>query len=219
MLDGVRLKLDTFPYRAYQPMPVLGLRGAARETATASRFEAMLSVIERTSVRDAVDVGCHYGWYVLQLAERGIATVGIEESAPAYRSALLAVRRSRASNAGILAMRVTPETASLVPTADAMLLLSVWHHLVRNFGLEAATEILETLWSRTRRVLFFETGEAEMGPEFRLPAFEPDAPTWLNGYLERTCEGSEVVHLGLHAAFDADARPCRRNLFAVVRAD
>jgi SAM-dependent methyltransferase len=219
VLDEVRLKLDTFPYRLYQPMPWLGLRGAARDTATASRFEAMLPVIERTASEDAVDVGCNFGWYVLRLAERGIATIGIEESPPAYRSALLAVRRSGASNVGILAMRITPETASLVPTADAMLVLSVWHHFVRSFGLADATEILETLWSRTRRVLFFETGEAEMGPEFRLPTFEPNAQTWLTGYLERTCEGSEVLHLGLHDAFDAGALPCRRNLFAVVRAD
>jgi hypothetical protein len=218
VLDEVRLKLDTFPYRLYQPMPWLGLQGAARDRATASRFEAMLPVIERTASEDAVDVGCNLGWYVVSLAERGIQTIGIEESPPAYRSALLAVKRSGASNAGILAMRVTPETASLVPSVDAMLLLSVWHHFVRSFGLSGATDMLETVWSRTRRVLFFETGEDEMGFEFDLPAFLPDARTWLTGYLESTCERSEVLHLGLHDAFDAAARPCRRNLFAVVRA-
>lgn len=219
VLDEVRLKLDTFPYRVYQPVRLLGLRSAARDTATASRFEAMLPVIEGTGAEDAVDVGCNFGWYVLQFAERGIATIGIEESPPAYRSALLAIRRSEASNVGILAMRITPETASLVPTADAMLMLSVWHHFVRSFGLAGATDMLETIWARTRRVMVFETGEDEMGPEFRLPTFEPDTRTWLTDYLETTCEGSEVIHLGLHDAFDADARPCRRNLFAVVRAN
>lgn len=217
VFDELRLRVDTFPYRVYQPMPSLGLKSAARGTATATRFEAMLPVLERTGAEDAVDLGCNLGWYVLRLAERGIATVGVEESPPAYRSALLAARRSKASNVGILAMRITPQTVALVPTADAVLVLSLWHHFVRSFGLAGATGILETVWGRTRRVLFFESGEDEMGDEFRLPALEPDARTWLGRYLETTCEGSEVLHLGLHDAFDADARPCRRNLFAVVR--
>jgi SAM-dependent methyltransferase len=217
LFDGLRLKVDTFPYRVYQPMPSLGLKSAAREAATASRFEAMLPILERTGTEDAVDLGCNFGWYVLQLAERGIATVGIEDSPPAYRSALLAARRSGASNIGILAMRITPHTAALIPSADAVLMLSLWHHFVRSFGLAGATEMLETIWGRARRVLVFESGEDEMGDEFGLPAFEPDARTWLSRYLETTCQGSDVLHLGLHDAFDADARPCRRNLFAVVR--
>jgi hypothetical protein len=65
--------------------------------------------------------------------------------------------------------------------------------------------------------MFFDTGEDEMPPSFGLPEMTPDTRTWLEGYLSSTCAGSEVRHLGTHAAFDADGNPCRRNLFAVVR--
>jgi hypothetical protein len=44
-----------------------------------------------------------------------------------------------------------------------------------------------------------------------------DERAWLARKLEETCPGGSVEHLGRHAAFDAAGRPCRRDLFAVVR--
>jgi hypothetical protein len=219
VLDAIRLRLDTFPYRVYQPMPWLGLERAAREVGTISRFDAMLPVIQREAVESAVDLGCNVGWYVLRLAGLGIPTIGIEESPPFYRTALLAAQRGEVTNVGVLAMKVTPETVRLIPTADAMLMLSIWHHFVRSYGLAGATDMLEEVWQRTRRVLLFETGEAEMTPDFGLPRFDPDPQAWLTSYLERHCRPSVVLHLGVHEALDPGGRACVRNLFAVARRD
>jgi hypothetical protein len=77
--------------------------------------------------------------------------------------------------------------------------------------------MLATIWERTRTVLFFDTGENEMTPEYGLPAMTPDSRSWLADYLAETCPGSRVEHLGTHAAFDPSGRTVERNLFAVIR--
>ena len=66
-------------------------------------------------------------------------------------------------------------------------------------------------------MLFFDTGENEMTPDFGLPEMTPAARPWLAAYLAETCVGSRIEHLGTHAAFDPSGRPVERNLFAVIR--
>jgi hypothetical protein len=114
----------------------------------------------------------------------------------------------------VLAMKVTPDTVSLVPAADCTLFLAVWHHIVRRQGQDAADRVLRQLWSGTSRILFFETGEIdEMPPYYQLPQMLPTAEEWIGEHLARLCPGGEVRHLGLHQSSSAYAR----NLFAVIR--
>ncbi len=87
---------------------------------------------------------------------------------------------------------------------------------MRAEGFEAATGMLAELWQRTGKVLFFDTGENEMPASFGLPAMEPDAERWLGDFLATTCPGAAVRSLGGHQAFDAQGKPCRRTLFAVL---
>ena len=77
----------------------------------------------------------------------------------------------------------------MLPAADCVLLLSVWHHFVREWGLEAATEMLDAIWEKTGKLLFFETGENEMPPRCRLPPMVPDARSWLTDFLRRNLRG------------------------------
>jgi hypothetical protein len=154
------------------------------------------------------------GWFSLSLAELGVMSVGVEGHPPLYRTAnYLAGKRSDGRMA-VLAMTVTPETVSLVPSADCVLFLAVWHHIVRRQGQEAADFVLGQLWRGTKRILFFETGEsAEMPALYRLPPMDPSAESWIAEHLTRLCPGGEVRHLGLHPSSPSYAR----NLFAVIR--
>ena len=217
VLDRIRFRVDTFPFRVYQPLPWLGIERATRGTGTVSRLEAMVPVLEAERVESVLDVGCNVGYYVLRLAEQGFRCVGVEDDPPAYRTALLAMRRSRLENVGLQIMHVTPVSADLLPAADATLLLSTWHHFVRSFGFEGATEIVRQVWGRTERVLFFDTGADEMGDEYGLPPLEPDPRSWIERYLREHCQLSEILHLGEHDAFSPEGRPVRRDLFAAVR--
>ena len=221
-LDWLRFRLDTFPSSGrlntvYQPMPALGLEAAKRGAGTMTRWAAIRDEVRVREARTALDVGSNRGFFMLELAALGIATVGVESDPPAYRSAIYAIRRAKLQNAGVLVLAVDPSNVGLLPRCDSVLCLSLWHHFVHEHQLDGATSILEALWDRTRRVLFFDTGENEMPPSFGLPPMTPDPRTWLGEYLARTCASGEVVHLGEHDAFGPGDRPCRRNLFAVRR--
>jgi len=225
LIDWLRFRLDTFPRSRrfqrlvppdHQALPWLDLPGK-RAGGSDSRWRAIAPVLDQAEARTALDLGCNVGYFTFKMAHAGISTVGVESHPTFYRTALYATRRLRLRNVGILVLALAPETVGLLPGADAVLFLALWHHLVRSHGLDEATSMLEAVWARTRRVLVFETGEDEMPPSYGLPRMTPDPTTWLTAFLARTCEGAEVAHLGVHAAVAPDGTDCERNLFAAVR--
>ena len=216
LLDRLRFRIDTLPNGLYQPVPGVPVR-AARGAGSESRWAAMLPVIKAHGVESAVDVGACEGYFSLMLGTEGIPTIAVENMPSNYRTALLAARKTDNRNVGVLALEVTPENVFTLPDADCVLCLSIWHHFVRTYGVSQATQMLEAIWLHTRKVLLFDTGEAEMTLDFGLPEMTPDAHSWLTTYLGETCAGSRIEHLGLHRAFDPAGKPCERNLFAVIR--
>jgi hypothetical protein len=218
VLDRLRLRIDSLPDGLYQPVPGLPAR-ATRATGSQSRWLAMRPVIEAHRVASAVDIGAAEGYFSLKLAEAGVPTIAVEKSPSGYRTALFAVKRSGSTNVGVLALEVTPENAFTLPAADCVLCLSVWHHFVRSYGLSRATAMLETIWLHARKVMFFDTGELEMTPDYELPEMAPDPRSWLSAYLTWACAGSRIQHLGSHLAFDPAGDPCERNLFAAIRTE
>jgi membrane-associated phospholipid phosphatase len=223
-IDWLRFRLDTFPralplLRApdYQPLPWAGLHASRRPEAIESRWAAIEPVIEQVDAGSAIDVGANVGLYTLRLAEAGLVSVGVERDARFARMALYGRKKACLPDAGIMVVQLDPSNAEVLPVADATLVLSVWHHFVREHGLQPATALLAEIWRHTRKVMFFETGENEMPESWGLPRMTPDAATWLEQFLSHTCEGGWVRHLGAHEALDAEQAPCRRNLFAVVR--
>ena len=217
VLDHIRFRIDTFPHGIYQPVASLPRIRATRGGGSESRWEAIFPVVREQAVETAVDIGACEGYFSIMLGEAGIPTIALEGDPGASRTAMLAVRRSGLENVGVLALALTPENVVAVPGADCTICLSVWHHFVRHNGLEGATKMLGSIWAGTGKVLFFDTGENEMTPEYRLPPMEPDPASWLSTYLAKTMLGSRVEQLGTHAAFDPSGRPCERNLFAVIR--
>ena len=217
VVDRIRFHVDTFPFGLYQPVSSLPGGRATRARGSESRWDAILPVLEANGVGNAVDIGACEGYFSLMLAEAGVSTIALEGKPSNYRTTLYAVRRSGLTNIGVLALRLTPENVDLVPSADCVLCLSIWHHFVRTYGLEVATAMLQAIWRKTGVVMFFDTGETEMTPDYRLPEMTPDPRAWLEGYLSQTCAGSRIGHLGRHLAFDPEGGSADRNLFAVVR--
>ncbi|KAB1141547.1 hypothetical protein F7R91_32460 [Streptomyces luteolifulvus] len=216
-IDLVRLRLDTLPEGLYQPVPGLPVRKARRAVGSGSRWAAMEPVIERLGVRSAVDIGANVGYFPIMLAARGIPAVALESDPRHVRTTTTAVRRNRLDNVAVMDLRLRPDTLGLLPSTDCTLVLSLWHHLVREQGLDTATQLLRELWARTGKVMLFDTGENEMPESYGLPDMVPTPDAWLREYLEKNCAGARIEHLGRHRAFDADGLPTDRALFAVIR--
>jgi hypothetical protein len=220
-LDRARFKLDSYPTMDYQPLPWLGAGKARRGSGVESRWAAIEAELDELDadgrVDTAVDIGSNVGFFSISLAKRGVATLGVEHYPKYYRPYLYALRRLQLRHAGALVLEVTPRTLGLVPEVDCVLFLSVWHHIVRADGEAVAKDFLSTLWSKARRVMFFETGETELPGHWNMPAMAPSPEAFLPGYLAEACKGADVVDLGRHDAFAPDGSPCQRSLFAVVR--
>jgi 2-polyprenyl-3-methyl-5-hydroxy-6-metoxy-1,4-benzoquinol methylase len=213
-IDVIRYEIDTFPW-TYHPTSDTKT-GARRLHGTVSRWERMRDFLATSDVQTAIDVGCNGGWFVVRLAQMGLPVLGIDSDARFSRILLFEASRSKLDIA-VLTMRVDLKTVALVPSADCIVFLSVWHHVVKEGGIDYATDLLRELWTRARHVLFFDTGESEMPPEFRLPDMVPCPQEWIARYLATVCAGGVVHHLGRHAAFAPDGTPAQRSLFAVTR--
>lgn len=232
LFDWVRFRIDTFPRSlawlqplglpelhnsTYHELPWVGVRGGRRAESTKTRWEEIAPLVEAHGVRSVVDIGSSAGWFGFKLAERGVPTIAVERSPRGLRLGLYTRKKSKLDDVSFLAMEVAPSTVEQLPAADCVLLLSVWHHFVREWGLQAATEMLEAIWEKTGSLLFFETGEGEMPASWQLPPMLPDSRSWLADFLCETCEGASIAHLGLHEALGPNNEPWRRNLFVVIR--
>ena len=221
VIDPLQFTFDVFPGLRYQPLPWIGFRRANRGIGTSQRWAAIRPIVEASGCRTAVDIGCNVGFFCFALAEIGVAAVGVEAEQKELRIAAFARQKLDATNVGFLLLQVTPATVHLLPAGEAVVLLSVWHHWVKRFGLAAATSMLQAVWTRTGRVMFFETGEGEMPPEYGLPAMTPSPREWLATYLTTTCGSSRIECLGLMKAFapggSETSAVVQRHLFAVYR--
>ena len=175
------------------------------------RWRAIERVLDGLDVGSAMDIGAAEGFYSLRLADRGVRVIAVEAKARPVRilaaAAAAAAERSGARGLAQLRMTVGPDTVGLLPTTDATVMLSVWHHWVRVHGLAAAIDMLTRVWERTAVVLFFETGE-QMTADYGLPELGPDPRSALVDLLRSACPDGEVRFLG---------RFPERHLFAVSR--
>jgi hypothetical protein len=228
VIDWARFRLDTFPrsgplrrlsLAGYQPLPWLGLDDGDRTEGTLSRWLAIRSVLAGLSgLETAVDIGANRGFFAIGLAELGLHTVAVERYPVAYRTALYASRKAGvAERVAVLTLDVDSESVALLPHADVVLFLSVWHHVVLRDGLDGASGQLREIWARTGRVLFFEAGDDGTESDPSWPSMAPDPRAWLLQYLSETCAGGDIRHLGEHPTSDAKRLWSKRHLFAVVR--
>ena len=216
-IDRLRLKLDALPDGLYQPVPGVPARTAKRAVGTESRWAAMEPVIGRLNVSSAMDIGANVGYFPIKLARLGIPALAVESDPRNVRTTATAVHRNRLDNVAVMELELRPDTVDLLPSADCTVFLSLWHHLVHEQGLDAATKLSGALWTRTGKVMFFDSGEEEMPESYGLPRMEPTAQAWLTDYLRKTCTGARIEQLGRHRAFNAAGFPVYRDLFAVVR--
>lgn len=221
VIDRIQFYYDVFPGLPYQPLPWLGYHEARRGIGCNDRWAAMKTIISSNSISSALDLGCNVGYFSFSLEELGIATIGVEMDDRFFRIARYAAKINNTKKVGFLSMEINNDTAHLLPKVDLILLLSVWHHWVKYYGLDAATKLLATIWEHCEELMFFETGEKEMPPCYCLPAMTPTAQEWLTNYLIDTCKNSNVHHVGTFKAFAPGGNESQhiveRNLFRLSR--
>ena len=222
-LDRFRFFLDTRPQgTAYQPLPWVGLGRARRATGTRERWQTIRAELARVGAATALDIGCNIGYFTFEMAQMDMLVVGVESERRSLRVANEVRRRLDLENVDLLDAYITPASISLLPTVDAVLLLSVWHHWVRCYGLEDATQMTKCLLSKATKMLFFDTGQSEMPASYGLPDMGDSDEDWLRSYLNDMAGGEGAVRkLGDFKAFGPGGGEHRgivyRTLFVIER--
>lgn len=206
-------RFSPYKFRAYQPMPWIGLRTRKRDESTQLRWQAIennLGIEGGT----ALDIGSNLGHFVLRLAEKGFFCIGIDMAYGNVKIAQYAQRKAGIENAAFSVMAVTPDNVNRLPAVDVLVFFSVWHHWIVAYGHEQALDMLRVIWGKTRHVMFFETGEDS---EIRLLNITAKPADWVRAQLEQACPDATIRVIG---EFDRGAHQQirqARTLFAVYR--
>lgn len=193
--------------KLYEPVEIGGRRfRSSRETD--ARWSTISEVLKTYSARNLLDIGCAEGWLVRRAAvDLGCFAIGVEASNRALTGEVARLHDA-VERASIMQARLSAEDIRSLPLFDAVLCLSVVHHVVRRHGLKSAQEFIEALVSRARKVVIFEMGTSE---EERLNWSNdlPDMPEGQEAFvtaLLRQCGLKNVRRIGASDAFHGSAQ-------------
>jgi len=123
--------------KSYQPVGI-GRRRARGVRDAKTRWEAIAPVLRRYDVKSVLDIGCAEGYFVRRAAsELGCFAIGVEASDRGTLGAL-ALLQARAERTGLMRAFVTEAELRRWPQFDAVICMSVVHHIARAYDLEAA---------------------------------------------------------------------------------
>jgi len=203
--------------KSYQPVGIGDKRKeGARDAKT--RWEAIAPVLRRYDVRSVLDIGCAEGYFVRRAAkELGCFAVGVEASDRGTLGAL-ALLYARAERSSLMRAFVTAAELRRWPQFDAVICMSVVHHIMRAYDLEAAQDFIAACASRAARVLIFEMGSGEERAfEHALPAEARHQDIFVRALLEgaglknvRVIAETRAYHQGATRLLFA-AEPARKN--------
>ena len=209
-------RLHLRSYEIYQPvLTASGYTDAARECEV--RWNAIAPVLAASGARSLVDLGCSEGYYVLKSAKAGLPfNIGVDFDQRRMFTCTSQFVLQDIPHAGFLMSHVNEELLGAMPTFDAVIFLSVLHHMMYQEGVEYAQRILRLVASKTGKVCFFEMGQSDEHKESwakKMPDMGPDPHAWVERFaLENGFSRAEK--LSTQTSF---AKETSRALFALYR--
>jgi len=207
LLDSVYLRLLTRKYffsiqqALYHPVE-LGEKTvkAKREKGSHERLKVIQSIIgDKPS--SILDIGSAEGYFSMNLAKKGNFVVAIEGKKQRAMIGQILARNNSINNVSFYNFNLDIESANTLPDFDNVLCLAVWHHWVRLYDLDYANELLATIWERTKRRMFFETGLDELPESFKLKGNDEK---WLLENLSTNLKNANVVEISESTSFSAE---------------
>ncbi|HEY2775557.1 MAG TPA: DUF1698 domain-containing protein [Candidatus Binatia bacterium] len=182
---GAVQKLHLRSYEIYQPVLTgSGYTAAARQCEV--RWNSIAPVLAASGARSLVDLGCSEGYYVLRAARGGLPfCVGVDFDQRRMFTCTSQFVLQDIAHAGFLMAGVDETLLEAIPTFDAVIFLSVIHHMMYQEGVEYAQRILRLVASKTGKVCFFEMGQSDEHKESwakKMPDMGSDPHQWIRSF-------------------------------------
>lgn len=160
-----------------------------------------------------LDIGCNTGYFSSKISKMGIFTIGLESE---LKNIIVAESQYKTSNLIFKLYNLDIDSVGILPQADIILFLSVFHHLVKYYGKDNAIFILKKLAGKCKKQFFFETGQMdELDTKWsRKMEFIEDINGWVHDFFIKECRFKEVKCLG---EFETFLTPTKRKLFLAIR--
>jgi len=189
-----------------------------RQRFPTEKVKTILAGIDLAQVGSVLDIGCNEGLITNHFSDLGKFAVGIDISPFFTRNMLRQLHAPKVAAFGTL--KLTPESVQTLPTFDMMLVLSVHHWWVKEYGDRVAQEMVKVLIARTRRyfVMEFSSIRDKYGyPEGRFVDNDEQSVTaYARRWLEEIDPGLDIRHLGANR--ETTGRERLRHLMLVAKA-
>ena len=185
---ALRLAFATVASRrkAYQPVEIGGRkRKATREFD--KRWEAVAHILREYRAANLVDIGSAEGWLVRKAAaDLDCFALGVEGTDRLVLGELARLHDD-AERVSTMRAMLSAEDISRLPRFDAVVCLSVVHHVIRARGLEGGRDFVRALAGRAEKVVIFEMGTSEetTGSTAR---YLPDMPDGQDAFVQQFLE-------------------------------
>ncbi len=117
---------------------------------TRAKAEKIIPVLEEYDAKSVLDVGCNAGELSRIIGNTGRFVVGVDQNVD-FKGV-----KKPLSNACIGNVRMDQEKIKALPQFDAILLLSVHHQFIKNFGDNYAKELVVGLADKAKKVFLIE---------------------------------------------------------------
>ncbi|MFT4570118.1 MAG: O-antigen chain-terminating methyltransferase [Hyphomicrobiaceae bacterium] len=173
-------------YEIYQPVLVAGTHSdSARDCQL--RWDAIEKVLDSSGAQSLVDLGCSEGYYVVQAALKGLPfAMGVDFDQRRAFTCMNQVILNDLQHAGFMMGSVDLDFVKAIPRFDAVIFLSVLHHLLYQRGEEFCQELLVALREKVGKVMFFEMGQSDETKESwakNVPDMGPDPHAWIEKFV------------------------------------
>jgi SAM-dependent methyltransferase len=196
--------------RPYEPVEIGGRRFANVRDSD-ERWQAVAAVLRQHHVANVLDVGCAEGWFVRRAAtDCNCFAIGIEATDVSIVGELSRLY-DRAPRMATIRAFMTPDELRNLPKFDAVICMSVVHHVFRAFGMASAEQFVKALASRVDKVLIFEIGTAD---ESSWTPFLPDQSRGQEAFVRDFLERCGLRNVRVIAKSAAYHREVERLLFA-----
>lgn len=189
-----------------------------RQRFPTEKVNTILAGIDMAQVGSVLDIGCNEGLITNQFSALGKFAVGIDSSPFFARNMLRQLHAAKVPAFGT--MKLTPESVQTLPTFDMMLVLSVHHWWVKEYGDHVAQGMVKALIDRTRRyvVMEFAAIRDKYGyPEGRFVDNDgPSVTAYARRWLLEIDPAFEIRHLGANR--ETTGRERLRHLMLITKA-
>lgn len=198
----------------YQPVTVGGRELTAGDRQCRERWGLIAPLLAAAGVGSLLDLGCAEGFFVRQAArDMGCLAVGVDADIRRVTIASTAAFLDRIAGAAFLQDSISAELIDRLPAFDAVIFLSVLHHIIVDHGIEYAARLVTGIREKTGKILIFDMGQSdETAHDWSraLPDMGADAGRWIAEFL-RGCGFSRAEQVGETEAYQGLSR---RLLFA-----